>query len=63
MKQNGPRGARPTVKKKTDFLFGIWLWDPEIRCVRSDHNRDREPVARKIIAKRDIVTRTNRVLH
>jgi hypothetical protein len=31
--------------------------------VRTDHNRDRESVARKIIAKRDIITRTDRVLY
>jgi hypothetical protein len=63
MKQNGPRGARPTRvgQKKDKFPFGIW--DKEIRCVRSEHNRDREPVARKIIAKEDIITRTDRVLH
>jgi hypothetical protein len=53
IKQNGPRGARPAGvgQKKDKFPFGIWHWDREIRGVRSDHNRDREPVARKIIAK------------
>ena len=58
----GPGGPDPleSVKKKT---FCILHWDREIRGVRSDHNRDREPVERKIIAKGDIITRTDRVLH
>jgi hypothetical protein len=65
IKQNGPRGARPAEvgQKKDKFPYGIWHWDREIRVVRSDHNRDREPVARKIMAKGEgIITRTDRVL-
>jgi hypothetical protein len=65
IKQNGPRGARPAGvgQKKDKFPFGIWHWDRAIHGVRSDHNRDREPVARKIIAKGGIITRTDCVLH
>ena len=65
IKQNGPREARPAGvgQKKDKFPFGIWHWDGEIRGVRSDHNRDREPVERKIIAKGDIITSTDCVLH
>jgi hypothetical protein len=49
-------------EKKTNFLLALMIWDREIRGVRTDHNRDRESVERKIIAKRDIITRTDRVL-
>jgi hypothetical protein len=62
IKQNGPRGARPDAKRKKD-KFPLGILDREIRGVCSDHNRDREPVERKIIAKRDIITRTDRFLH
>jgi hypothetical protein len=63
-KQNGPGGARPDsdAKRKKD-KFPLGILDREIRGVRTDHNRDRESVERKLIAKRDIIKRTDRVLY
>jgi hypothetical protein len=44
--------SMPNLKRK---IFH-WHWDRKILCVLSDYNLDREPVARKFIAKGDIIS-------
>jgi hypothetical protein len=54
-------GGRGRLFKKEQI--SLWHWGRKICSVHSDHDLDRELVARKIIAKEDIITRFDSVLH